>query len=106
MARLQLNSSMMKVTAGKYHNNEVEERNYCSNPQQGFIKLNFNGAMKGNLEEARIGGVFRDDRGRTFKIYVMDCGNATNNEAELHALRRGLEMTIREKYQKCRWKEM
>jgi len=30
----------------------------------------------------------------------MDYGNGTNNEAELHALKRGLEIAIRERFQK------
>jgi len=56
--------------------------------------------VKGNPGEAGIGGIFRDDRGRTLKIYAMNCGNAINNEAGLHALKKGLEIAIREKYQK------
>jgi ribonuclease HI len=91
---------MMHKTARKHQTNEVEEVNHYRNPQQGFIKLNFDGAAKGNPGEAGTGGVFRDDRGRTLRIYAMDCGNATNNEAELHALKKGLEIAIREEYQK------
>lgn len=64
---------MTKVTPRKYHNNDAEESNYYSNPQQGFIKLNFDGAAKGNLREVGIGGFFRDDKGRTLIIYTMDC---------------------------------
>lgn len=56
--------------------------------------------MKGNPGEVGTGKVFRDDRGRILRIYAMDCGNATNNEVELHALKKELEIAIREKYQK------
>ena len=62
--------------------------------------MNFDGAAKGNPREARIGGVFRDDMGTTRKIYVMDYRHAKNNEAELHALKTGLEISIREEYHK------
>jgi len=36
------------------------------------------------------GGLFRDDKGKTLRLYAMDYGNASNNEAELHALKRVL----------------
>ena len=62
--------------------------------------MNFDGVAKGNPGKVGTGGVFRDDRGTMLKIYAMDCGNATNNEAELHALKKGLEIAIREEYQK------
>jgi len=56
--------------------------------------------MKGNLGEAGMGRVFKDNKGMTLRIYAMDYGNATNNEAKIHALKKGLEIAIREEYQK------
>lgn len=63
-------------------------------PPQGFIKLNFVGTVKHNPGEAGIGGVFRDAGGNTLRTFATDCGEASNNEAELHALKRGLEIAL------------
>lgn len=98
MTRLNLKPNMQPFT--KHQTNKEEEVNQFRRPQKDFIKLNFDGAAKGNLGEAGTRGIFRDNRGRTLIIYVMDCGNATINDAELHALKKGLEIAIREKYQK------
>lgn len=51
------------------------------------MKLNFDSAAKHNPGEAGIRGVFRNDCGNTLRIYAMDCGEAANNEAELHGLK-------------------
>lgn len=75
-------------------------QNDCKRHKKEFIKVNFDGAAKGNPGEVGIGGLFRDDMGKTLRVYVMDYGNATNNEGELHALKRGLEIAIREQFQK------
>lgn len=74
----------------------AEER--YRNPPEGFIKLNFDGAAKGNPGEAGIGGIFRDEEGKIKWAYAMECCIAMNNEAEYHALNRGLEIAIREGY--------
>lgn len=73
----------------------MAESNEYRQPPQGFIKLNFDGAVKHNSGEADIGGVFRDAGGNTLRTFGMDCGEASNNEAELHALKRGLEIVLR-----------
>jgi len=91
---------MTNKIARKHQTNEMEEVNHYINLQQGFIKLNFDRATKGNPGEAGTGGLFRKYRGTMLRIYTMDCDNATNNEAELHALKKGLEISIREEYQK------
>jgi len=66
---------------------EVTESTQYSCPPHGFTKLNFDGATKHNPGEVGIGGVFRDAKGNTLRIFAMDCGEASNNEAELHALK-------------------
>lgn len=73
---------------------EVVESNQYRHPPQGFIKLNFDSATKHNLGEAGIGGVFRDSRGKNLQTFAMDCGEASNNKTELHALKRGLEISL------------
>lgn len=78
---------MMHKLSGKHQTNKEGEVNQFKRPQKDFIKLNFDDVVKGNLGEAGTGGVFKDDRWRTLRIYAMDYGNVTNNEAELHALK-------------------
>lgn len=63
----------------KYQVREVEEIKQYRHPPQGFAKLNFDGVAKNNPGEAGIRGVFRNDRGKTLRIFMMDCGEATNN---------------------------
>lgn len=41
-------------------------------------------------------GLFRDDKGKMLRVYSMDYRNVSNNESQLHALKRGLEIAIRE----------
>ena len=55
-------------------------------PTQGFIKLNFDGASKGNPGQAGIGGVFRNSQGDVCRVYALYLGYAMNNEAELASL--------------------
>ena len=66
---------------------EVTESTQYRCPPHGFSKLNFDGAAKHNPGEAGIGGVFRDAEGKILRTFAMDCGEASNNEAELHALK-------------------
>lgn len=93
---LQLKQSMTNKTQCKPKTREVEEISTYRHPPQGFVKLNFDGATKGNMG---IGGLFNNDGGTTLRIYAMDCGEATKNEAELHTLKRGVKISIWEKYQ-------
>jgi len=91
---------MLNASLWKHHTFNGEEEDHYKRSKKEFIKLNFDGATKGNGGEVGRGGLFRYDKGKTLRVYVMDCGNATNNEAELHALKRGLEIAIRERFQK------
>ena len=65
---------------------------------QGFIKLNFDGASKGNPGQAGIGGVFRDSQGEVCRFYALDLGYATNTEAELASLQHGLIIAKSEQF--------
>jgi ribonuclease HI len=56
----------------------------------GFIKLNFDGASKGNPGLYSFGVVFRDDQGNILLILAGSLGHDTNNVAELWALIQGL----------------
>eukprot|EP00253_Pinus_taeda_P023411 PITA_23411 len=63
-------------------------------PKDNFIKLNFDGASKGNPGNARFRGIFRDNQKNTRWIYVEWGGEMTNNEAELWAVHQGLQNVI------------
>lgn len=58
----------------------------------GYLKLNTDGASKGNPEEARHGGAIRDDKGNLIAIFHNHLANATKNMTELMAVEQGLEI--------------
>ena len=68
-------------------------------PQNGFIKLNYGGASKGNPGQAGARGIFRNSRGEVCRVYALDLGYATNNEAKLTTVKQGLLIEKRENYQ-------
>jgi ribonuclease HI len=77
--------------------------NYPSNwspPPTSFVKLNFDGASKGNPSLAGLGGVFRDHQGQILRTYSKGQGIATNNKVKLGALNQGLLIAIKEGMQK------
>jgi ribonuclease HI len=65
-------------------------------PPIGFIKMNFNGASKGNPELVGASRVIRDSGGIIIRVYVGSIGNSTNNAAKFGALELGLEILRRE----------
>jgi len=67
-------------------------------PQDGFIKLNFNGASKGNPGPTGFRGIFRDHQGRTRWVYTDHGGIMSNNEGELTTIHQGLSIPIRNGY--------
>jgi ribonuclease HI len=74
---------------------QVGERNWKL-PPSGSLKLNFDGAVKGNPGRTGLGGVIRDSKGNIIRLYVGSLGNSTNNAAEFGALETGLEILSRE----------
>jgi hypothetical protein len=65
-------------------------------PPSGFLKLNFDGATKGNPGVAGAGGVIRDSGGNIIRLYTGSMGNSTNN-TKFGALELGLEILSRER---------
>ena len=55
-------------------------------PRSGFIKLNFDGASKGNPRKIGYGGVFRTCEGKILGTYMGVLGIDCNNAAKLWAL--------------------
>jgi ribonuclease HI len=74
---------------------QVGERNWKP-PPSGSLKLNFDGAAKGNPGRTGLGGVIRDSKGNIIRLYAGSLGNSTNNAAEFGALETGLEILSRE----------
>ena len=59
-------------------------------PDQGWFKLNSDGASQGNPGLAGRGGLIRDHDGKWVKSYMRNIGQATSVAAEFWALRDGL----------------
>jgi hypothetical protein len=70
---------------------QVGERNW-NPPPAGSLKLNFDGAEKGNPGMTGMGGVIRDSGGNIIRLYAGSMGKSTNNAVEFGALEIGLEI--------------
>jgi ribonuclease HI len=71
-----------------------------SPPPKDFLKLNFDGASKGNPGDAGYGVIFRNHLGHIIAIGAGPLGHSTNNAAELWALINGLQMASQNNYTK------
>jgi ribonuclease HI len=71
-----------------------------STPLVDFIKLNFDGASKGNLGTTGYGVVFRNHLGHILLINVGSLGHTMNNAVELWGLIRGLQLAIEHNFTK------
>lgn len=54
-----------------------------SMPMHNQVKINFDGALKGNPREVGGGGVYRDGYGKVIWAFTEYYGNQTNDEAKL-----------------------
>ncbi|KAL0281699.1 UNVERIFIED_CONTAM: putative ribonuclease H protein [Sesamum radiatum] len=65
---------------------------YWRKPPEGWYKLNADGASKGNPGISGAGGILRDQLGKVIFAFQEPLGNATNTQAELSAIYRGLQI--------------
>ncbi|XP_047051856.1 uncharacterized protein LOC124657330 [Lolium rigidum] len=65
-------------------------------PTKGRLKLNFDGSSMSR--SSSIGGVYRDHRGRFVLGYAQRIDKATSSVAELLALKRGLELAVKNRW--------
>eukprot|EP00253_Pinus_taeda_P010995 PITA_10995 len=98
VAKLNMEFSMIYPRKDKKRNPQAQSPNQFRYPGEHFIKLNFNGASKGNPGPAGLGGVFRDGKGKTRWVFVEWGGEMTKNEAELWAVHQGFRIAIRNRY--------
>eukprot|EP00253_Pinus_taeda_P025949 PITA_25949 len=83
---------------------EIRQNKQAQSPEQfnyrkeNFIKLNFDGASKGNPGNTGFGGIFRESEENIRWIYAEWGGEMTNNEAELSAVHRGLRIAVRNNF--------
>jgi ribonuclease HI len=68
--------------------------NIWTPPPEHYIKVNFDGASKGNPGPAGYGAVLRDSGGAILNLEAGYLGDTTNNVAELTGLMRGLQTAI------------
>lgn len=69
-------------------------------PPQDWIKLNFDGASRGNPGIAGLGFILRDHKGQWLAQRAKPLGHTTNNLAELEAVKEGLTLCNRIKIRK------
>lgn len=87
-----------------YRRKQMQRRSLIQSPnkfrylENNLIKLNFDGASKGNPRHAGFGGIFRDSGKNTRWVYADWGGEMTNNEAELWAVYHGLRIAVHNGY--------
>lgn len=59
-------------------------------PSIGWVKLNTDGAAKGNPGKAGAGGIIRGHRGEVHEVFALNCGSCSCTRAELCAVLHGL----------------
>eukprot|EP00253_Pinus_taeda_P011292 PITA_11292 len=95
---LNLKYEMVYHKHGSRHSERVQNPDNFIYPRDNFIKLNFDGASKGNPSNAGFGGIFHNSQKQVRWIYAEWGGEMTNNEAELWAIHQGLRIAIRNGY--------
>jgi ribonuclease HI len=63
-------------------------------PPQGFHKVNFDGATKGNPGHSGYGAVIRNNIGQIQSLIIENLGYDTNNSAELWGLIKGVQLAL------------
>ena len=79
-----------------YHKKNQKEREECrwEPPSYGLMKLNFDGASRGNLGMIGIRYIIHSNSGNWIIKRAKPLEIATNNMAELEALQEGLKLSL------------
>lgn len=59
-------------------------------PRDGWVRLNTDGAAKGNPGRARAGGLIHGHRGEVHEVFALNCGGCSCTRAELYGVMKGL----------------
>jgi hypothetical protein len=81
-------------TQGKTKNRQAISPTAWSPPPPGFLKINFDGASRGNPGPAGFGAVLRNHLGKITHLIAGFLGENTNNAAELSSLVKGLQTAV------------
>lgn len=101
LKKLHLDRGMIQqITKKKPQSIAIQSHTVYRKPPKGFMKLNFDGATKGNPGPTGFGRVFRNQQGETEWIYAEHGGTMTNNEAEFMAVYQGIKIARRNRYRK------
>ena len=73
---------MVQFKCSAHHDMRIQSPDKFRYLRDHFVKLNFDGASKGNPGEAGFGGIFRDSNNQVRWIFADWGGEMTNNEAE------------------------
>jgi hypothetical protein len=88
-----------QLATGK-HKAQINSPTIWTPPPEHFIKVNFDGASKGNPGPAGYGAVLRNSEGEILALDTGYIGDTTNNVAELTGLLRGLQTAIAKGHQR------
>ncbi|GLJ21317.1 hypothetical protein SUGI_0391820 [Cryptomeria japonica] len=93
--QIQKNWELLKVLIGFSLGGRRDRRTVRWRPlKEGWVKLNFDGAMRGNLRESGYGCLIRDDRGHCLWAMCGYLGSSTNNHIEMEVMRRGFQLCV------------
>jgi ribonuclease HI/exonuclease III len=87
-------SSLRNHLTARCHKRQPTSPNTWTPPPTHYIKINFDGASRGNPGSAGYGAVIRDSCGAILSLDAGYIGETTNNVAELTGLLRGLQSAI------------
>lgn len=76
------------------HKGGTSRRVTWEKPEIGWTKLNFDGSCKSKTGRSSIGGIFRNHEAEFLLGYAESIGESNSTNAELAALRRGMELVL------------
>lgn len=78
----------------------VRQENSWRPPRQGWVKVNTDGCLKPNTNDAAWGGILRDSQAAFMGGFTYNLGRCSAIEAELWGILKGLECAWRNGYRR------
>ncbi|KAL0391162.1 UNVERIFIED_CONTAM: putative ribonuclease H protein [Sesamum calycinum] len=91
---------LLKLKIPETQNYQKSKIVYWLKPDQGWVKLNTDGASKGNPGLARAGGIVKDYEGKAIFVFSEPIGFTNNMVAEMHVVLRGLGICLEKGFSK------